>query len=170
MVKQAALISLFLFTLAFLSATAKAGDFRSDLEFVMEHRSLVTDRGHESFSSFFTNETRETRLALMGAMRLYQIFISSQDMSACIFTPSCSRFGMRAVSEFGPIHGGLMAADRLLRCHGTGKRYYPLNLKTSLSLDYPVDYYYIKYNAGKARGCVSGICSDNNHDHDEGGK
>jgi len=119
---------------------------KSDLSFIIDHNRIGDSPQHESFAPFFAGETNEAKLVLMGYMRLYQIFISSQDMSACIFRPSCSRFGMRAISRFGIVHGGLMASDRLLRCHATGRKYYPFEMKSHLSIDYPVEYYYIGYS------------------------
>lgn len=36
---------------------------------------------------------------------------------ACRFQPTCSEYAAIAVSEYGLLRGGAMAAGRLLRCH-----------------------------------------------------
>jgi putative membrane protein insertion efficiency factor len=52
-----------------------------------------------------------------GMIKIYQVAISSQDIPACNFTPSCSRFTSEAIKKAGLIRGALLGADRLLRCH-----------------------------------------------------
>ncbi len=39
----------------------------------------------------------------------------------CRFTPSCSEYGAQAISKYGAIRGGLMAAWRVLRCNPWSK-------------------------------------------------
>jgi len=34
----------------------------------------------------------------------------------CIYTPSCSRYAIDAISNFGALKGGQMALKRLFRC------------------------------------------------------
>ncbi|MBN2357699.1 membrane protein insertion efficiency factor YidD [candidate division KSB1 bacterium] len=65
-------------------------------------------------------------MAGMAMIRFYQLFISSQqnNQSVCIFTPSCSRFGLRAIKKYGLLQGILMTSDRLQRCHGFAGKYY----------------------------------------------
>jgi len=57
-------------------------------------------------------------------IRIYQKGISSQDLPACVFHPSCSRFAFGAIEEFGAIRGVLLAGDRLLRCNPFANKYY----------------------------------------------
>ena len=67
------------------------------------------------------------RQALMTPIRWFQTYVSPMDGPRCQFVPSCSGFGYEAVRDHGPWQGGLMTADRLLRCsHLTDRRDYPL--------------------------------------------
>lgn len=71
-----------------------------------------------------TGDLAVTLSALFG---IYRLLISSQDQPSCNFTPTCSVYAREAVRKHGPAAGLIMAADRLQRCHGMGKGYYPLN-------------------------------------------
>lgn len=57
-------------------------------------------------------------------IRIYQKGISSQDLPACVFHPSCSRFAFACIKEYGILKGTLLAADRLLRCNPFAYKYY----------------------------------------------
>jgi uncharacterized protein len=80
----------------------------------------------------------EFKLALISVLRIYQLFISSQDQPSCAFTPSCSQYAKEAVAKHGPVLGVIMAAARLQRCHGMGAGYYPIHPVTGKFYD-PVD-------------------------------
>lgn len=49
-------------------------------------------------------------------LRGYKRFISPMLPHACRFVPTCSEYAMEAVERHGVLHGGLLAAGRLLRC------------------------------------------------------
>jgi putative membrane protein insertion efficiency factor len=117
---------------------------RDDLSFMMEANPIIKQEAKRKEDGFTLRETSEIKLVCMGLIRLYQLFISSQDGSFCNFIPSCSRFGMAAFRKYGPIHGLLMTSDRLLRCNGVGRRYYSsFDPKTGRVYD-PVDAYYLE--------------------------
>ena len=65
--------------------------------------------------------------ALKGWIRVYQEVISPQDLPSCVFHPSCSRFSLAALREFGSVKGYLLTADRLLRCNPFAYLYYPFD-------------------------------------------
>ncbi len=65
--------------------------------------------------------------ALKGWICIYQKTISTQDLPSCVFHPSCSRFALAALSEFGSVKGYLLTADRLLRCNPFAYFYYPFD-------------------------------------------
>ncbi len=54
---------------------------------------------------------------VVAGLGLYRWVLSSQDGFDCPFAPSCSRFAEQAVTRAGVIRGGLLASDRLQRCH-----------------------------------------------------
>lgn len=54
---------------------------------------------------------------LVLAVRVYQRFISPLTPPSCRFYPSCSSYAVTALTRFGPLRGGWLAARRLGRCH-----------------------------------------------------
>lgn len=50
-------------------------------------------------------------------IRMFQVFISSQDGPNCRHTPTCSAYGKEAVAKHGALIGSFMAGERLLRCN-----------------------------------------------------
>ena len=83
------------------------------------------------------NNTNEVQMAFSGLFLFYKTFVSSQDLSVCTFTPSCSEYGILAVKRFGPIKGGVMTMDRLTRCNGLSPTAYEIDKKTQLLFDPP---------------------------------
>lgn len=57
------------------------------------------------------------RSLVTGAIRAYQRYVSPLLPSSCRFSPSCSRYTLLAVQEYGVVKGGLMGAWRILRCN-----------------------------------------------------
>lgn len=85
-------------------------------------------------------EISELKLVATGLIRLYQKFISSQDRPACNFQPTCSRFGMACIQEYGVLRGILLTADRLLRCNGSQAAHYDKDAVTGKYVDVVSDY------------------------------
>ena len=50
------------------------------------------------------------------AIRWYQRVISAKRPACCRYYPTCSRYAIEAVTRFGAVKGGILAALRLLRC------------------------------------------------------
>jgi len=50
-------------------------------------------------------------------LRVYKRWISPAFPPSCRYVPTCSEYAMEAIERYGILHGGLMAAWRLLRCH-----------------------------------------------------
>jgi putative membrane protein insertion efficiency factor len=59
-------------------------------------------------------------LLAKGAIRGYQLLISPVLPGTCRYEPSCSQYGLEAVSRFGALKGGWLALKRLGRCHPWG--------------------------------------------------
>lgn len=53
-------------------------------------------------------------------IRAYQKLVSPSLGKNCRFTPTCSTYAAEAMSRFGPVRGGWMAAKRIGRCHPLG--------------------------------------------------
>ncbi len=119
-------------------------EITNQLDFLYEANALISDKTDERFVSLLNfKETSEVKLVFSGFIRFYQIYISSQDAPSCNFTLTCSRFMTKAIQEYGALHGFLMASDRLQRCFGLSRKYYPRDPKTGYAIDYPVEAYYI---------------------------
>ena len=57
------------------------------------------------------------RTPLIWLIRSYRYAISPLLGAHCRFYPSCSHYAETAVSRFGLLRGGWLAARRLSRCH-----------------------------------------------------
>ncbi|WP_053360365.1 membrane protein insertion efficiency factor YidD [Bacillus sp. FJAT-27251] len=55
--------------------------------------------------------------AMLGIIRFYQVAISPLKPPTCRFYPTCSHYGMEAVTRFGALKGGLLTFKRILKCH-----------------------------------------------------
>lgn len=89
-----------------------------------------------NYSRYLRNSSNE--LEATGALLFlgYKSFFSSQDMSTCVFTPSCSVYAMEAFETYNPFVAYLKTFDRLTRCHPfTAKNEYPYFKNTSFLHD-----------------------------------
>jgi len=110
--------------LALLSYSDGYAQRRTALTFIVESNPIQTQVKKGDAHKHFA-ETSEIKLFATGFIRLYQLFISTQDMPSCNFTPSCSRFGMKSIQKCGFFRGILLTSDRLQRCHSAAVRYSP---------------------------------------------
>jgi len=53
---------------------------------------------------------------LLSLIRFYQIFLPKPSLG-CRFTPTCSHYSYQALSKYGILHGSVLSAKRLLKCH-----------------------------------------------------
>ena len=83
------------------------------------------------------NNKNEVQFAFSTLFLAYKTFFSSQDLSVCTFTPSCSEFGILSVKKYGVVKGGIMTMDRLTRCNGLSTQNYQMDKKTLLLIDEP---------------------------------
>ncbi len=88
-------------------------------------------------------DVSELKMFLLGLIRFYQKFISSQDADSCMFTVSCSHFSFYAIKHYGPFWGILMTLDRIQRCNGMGYIYYNIDIYKNKAIDYPIQLYYL---------------------------
>lgn len=59
-------------------------------------------------------------LALRGAVRAYQLFLSPLLLPSCRFLPSCSEYAAQAIERHGALRGCILALRRVARCHPWG--------------------------------------------------
>ena len=114
-----------------------------DLQFIVKSNPILNYNSAKKFSLGLDFQgTSEINLFLLGTIRIYQLFISTQDLSVCNFTPSCSHFAQEAIRRYGFIRGVLMTSDRLQRCNSMSI-YYPWDERTGKYKD-PVENYCMK--------------------------
>ncbi len=123
--------------------SAVYADEATDLTFIRKANPITKPKPQE-IRRFNPLETSEIKLAATGLIRLYQKFISSQDSPACNFLPTCSRFGMACIQEYGVVRGILLTADRLLRCNGSQSQHYHKDEATGKYIDPTSDYATLK--------------------------
>ena len=61
------------------------------------------------------------RLALLAAIRVYQLTLSGWLGGQCRFSPTCSRYAAEAIRSFGATRGVFLATRRVLRCNPFGR-------------------------------------------------
>ncbi|HEX6580608.1 MAG TPA: membrane protein insertion efficiency factor YidD [Actinomycetota bacterium] len=61
------------------------------------------------------------RLALLAAIRTYQLTLSGWLGGQCRFSPTCSRYAEEAIRSLGVMRGSLLATRRVLRCNPFGR-------------------------------------------------
>ena len=54
---------------------------------------------------------------LLALFKLYQLVISPLKPPTCRFYPTCSHYGIEAVSKFGALRGGWLTIKRIVKCH-----------------------------------------------------
>jgi putative membrane protein insertion efficiency factor len=53
-------------------------------------------------------------------IRFYQLAVAPLLPPSCRFAPSCSSYALEAVASHGALKGGVLAAQRICRCHPWG--------------------------------------------------
>jgi len=124
-----------------LSQTSQA-DISEDLSIIRKSNQIKPAK-EETAPRSKRHQVNELSLVLTSVIKLYQTLVSSQDVPACNFTKSCSRFSREAVQKYGPFHGIMMASDRLQRCNGFAKKYYPIDPSSGLAIDHPIEKYHL---------------------------
>lgn len=73
---------------------------------------------------------------------LYKMFVSTQDVGSCAFTPSCSEYAMMSIQKQGFIIGTINFFDRFTRCNGLSPELYSVNKETHKLEDPPRNFRY----------------------------
>jgi putative membrane protein insertion efficiency factor len=60
---------------------------------------------------------RVARAVAVAPITLYQRFVSPAIPRRCKYEPTCSRYAVEAIWEYGILRGAVLAAWRLLRCN-----------------------------------------------------
>jgi len=54
---------------------------------------------------------------LIFLIKLYQKYLSPMKRTKCPYCPTCSAYGLEAISKHGAIKGGVLTLWRLIRCN-----------------------------------------------------
>lgn len=97
------------------SASLSFAQLANDLKQV-EH--LFKPPAEEDYSIHLKQGKNELVVTASLLFLFYKEFISSQDIDACVFHPSCSVYAMECLKEEkNPLEAVLKISDRLTRCH-----------------------------------------------------
>lgn len=58
---------------------------------------------------------------LITAIKFYQKYISPMKSTKCPYIPTCSQYGVDAISKHGAIKGGILTVWRIMRCNPFSK-------------------------------------------------
>ena len=61
---------------------------------------------------------------LIGVITLYRLFVSPLLGTNCRFQPSCSAYGIEAITRHGALKGGWLTVRRISKCHPWGESGY----------------------------------------------
>jgi putative membrane protein insertion efficiency factor len=70
----------------------------------------------ERFGAAVRKPGRLAARAVIYLIELYRNTVSPLRLPTCRFTPTCSRYAVEALTEYGLIRGGLLATVRLAKC------------------------------------------------------
>lgn len=126
--KRVILLSTIILSLSSLSAL---GQTTADLELARE---IVSENQEPDYSYSYEGKTEifETLKLLFTG---YKYLVSSQDIQACNFHPSCSVYAMETIRSNGIIKGGLDTFDRISRCHPLALDQYEIHPESGLASD-----------------------------------
>lgn len=54
---------------------------------------------------------------LISLIKFYRKAISPLKPPSCRFLPTCSAYGLEAITRFGAIKGGYLTIKRIIKCH-----------------------------------------------------
>ena len=61
------------------------------------------------------------KLLFINFIKIYQRFVSPFFPSSCKFSPSCSKYGIEAITKYGVLKGSVLTIKRILKCNPWSK-------------------------------------------------
>ena len=107
--------------------TSNAGETAKLMGIILAKNNGIHFRDTGIIRHDYLKQSSEFNIIGLGLIRLYQIGIASQQVSTCVFTPSCSRFCAATLTRYGFAKGLLLTSDRLQRCNSYAYGEYPVN-------------------------------------------
>lgn len=100
---------------------------------------LFAEKSHNhNWGDQIKNNKNELTFIFSAFFVIYKEIVSSQDIDACVFTPSCSVYAIESIKQKGAIIGFFTAIDRLTRCNPGRNKNMPVDLETGKYYD-PVE-------------------------------
>jgi len=97
-------------------------------------RSILQENPKPDYSYHYQGETE-----ILEFMKIlftgYKFLVSSQDIQACNFHPSCSVYALQTIRHKGLIMGSMDAFDRISRCHPLSLDQYEYHEASGLAHD-----------------------------------
>jgi putative component of membrane protein insertase Oxa1/YidC/SpoIIIJ protein YidD len=124
-------------TILFLSISYHT--FAQSKQDILQYQKIFETKKESDRYAFAKKDiNNEVDLLFSGLYLGYKLFLSSQDLSPCVFYPSCSTFALQSIKKHGVFMGSLGAFDRLTRCNGFSTKNYQIYAGTHLLYD-PVE-------------------------------
>ena len=106
---------------------------------IKKFENLFADKNHVyNWGVQLKDNKNELTFVFSAFFVLYKEIISSQDIDACVFTPSCSVYAIESIKRKGVVVGFFTAIDRLTRCNPGRNKNVPLDPVTGKYYD-PVE-------------------------------
>jgi putative component of membrane protein insertase Oxa1/YidC/SpoIIIJ protein YidD len=111
--------NILIFLLFFISVFGSANDCSAQLsKYIHRTDSLFQPSEKINYSVFAKGSKNEIESTFSTSFIFYKTFISSQDIDACVFHPSCSVYAIECIHhEKSKFIAFLKISDRLMRCH-----------------------------------------------------
>jgi putative component of membrane protein insertase Oxa1/YidC/SpoIIIJ protein YidD len=110
--------------------------FTQNLEDIRKFENLFAENSHiHNYREQLKNNKNELSFIFSASFVLYKEILSSQDIDACVFTPSCSVYAIESIKRKGVIIGFFTAIDRLTRCNPGRKKNMPVDSATGKYYD-----------------------------------
>lgn len=107
-----------------------------DLEDIKKFENLFAEKSHtHNWGAQLKDNKNELSFIFSAFFVTYKEILSSQDIDACVFTPSCSVYAIESIKRKGVIVGYFNAIDRLTRCNPGRNKNLPIDLTTGKYYD-----------------------------------
>ena len=130
------LYAFLIFVLFFSGIPKSIGQQANQVDEYDNFKNLFMARVHKHDWSHHLKESKNELNFVFSLLFLaYKEVFSSQDIDACIFTPSCSVYAIETIKKNGAILGTFDAFDRISRCNPGRNRHRQIDKKTGKYFD-----------------------------------
>ena len=110
--------------------------FAQNSEDIIKFENLFTEKTQShNWGEQLKNNKNELTFVFSTFFFMYKELLSSQDIDACVFTPTCSVYAIESIKRKGVIVGYFNAIDRLTRCNPGRNKNLPIDAITGKYYD-----------------------------------